>query len=150
MSKPDIKYEQLDDYAVVYADNVILHLGTENSKLIFYQEVTKLNDNENDIEKHKRCKRLKFEITVPTSAVKKLSDNASYLLSLRDKALMFGWNKSSNNEVVNAWWKLNKRIESTYYDTSNPSLENKDIQDLFDSAEDLVGRKTQADKDDMK
>lgn len=66
MSKPDIEYEQSDDYEVVYADNVILKMGNENSKLIFYQEVTKLNQNNGGIEKNKKYKQLKFEIRIPT------------------------------------------------------------------------------------
>lgn len=60
------------------------------------------------IEKDKKCKRLNFEIRIPTSAIKKMS----YTLTLREKALIFGW--KNNNDVVNAWWSLNKGIESTY------------------------------------
>jgi hypothetical protein len=150
MSESDIQYEKDDDYAVVYADNVIIRMGNENSRLIFYQEVTKLNENKKGFEKNKRCKRLKFELIIPTSAIRNMSDKASYLLKLREDALMVGWNKNKNPEVLDAWGKVNKRIEYTYYDTSNPSINDKEMQDLIDSAEDLIGRRTQADKDDLK
>lgn len=35
MNKNDVKYEQLPDYAVTYADNIIFQLGRYNSRLIF-------------------------------------------------------------------------------------------------------------------
>lgn len=65
-------------------------------------------------------------------------------LTLREKALIFGW--KNNNDVVNAWWSLNKGIESTYYDRVPPLI----IQGLIDYVEDLVGRRNQVDKEDLK
>lgn len=78
-----------------------------------------------------------------------ISDKASQLLKLRERALMLGWNKS-DNEVMNAWWNLNRKIDSTYYNMDSPSIYDKDLQELTDQVEDLIGRTTQADKEDLK
>ncbi|MGI9010172.1 MAG: hypothetical protein ACR2F1_03170 [Nitrososphaeraceae archaeon] len=69
----NVEYEQLPDYTVIYADNVMLQLGRDNPKLIFYQQPTKVNEGGTDIEKNKQIKILKFEIRLSNRALQRLS-----------------------------------------------------------------------------
>jgi hypothetical protein len=135
----DMEYEQLSDYAVVYADNVILQLGSNNAKLIFYQIVTKVNEAGNDIEKNRICKRLKFEVRIPRHALEKLSTIAFGLIQAQKIALESTKGRNEAN-VTRAWYEVDKIIGSATYDTENYALNPDDFIKLQEASSNLAAR----------
>jgi hypothetical protein len=136
MSNKEVEYEQPPDYTVTYADNVILQLGENNPKLIFYQEITKVNDSNNDIEKNKRCKRLKFEVRIPRSTLEKLSTIAFALL-YAEKTTLKSTEGKDDAKVTRAWYEVNNVIRSTVYDTENYGISQDDLMKFYEAASNL-------------
>jgi hypothetical protein len=114
-------------------------LGTNNAKLIFYQEVTKVNEAGTDIEKSKKCKRLKFEIRIPRRALQKLSSIALGLIQAEKYALDSTQGRQEQ-EVTRAWYEVDKIIGSTTYDTENYALSAEDLSKLLEASNNLAMR----------
>ena len=133
----NVEYEQLPDYAVVYADNVILQLGRDTPKLIFYQQPTKVNDLGTGIEKNKQIKRLKFEVRLSNRALQRLSAMALAMMQERKNALK-STEGQSDDMTANAWWQFDKSMESVYYDTDDYYLKPDDLSKLLQQANNLA------------
>jgi hypothetical protein len=54
----EIVIEKSPDYGVAYADNVILQVGSQMSRLIFYQDTIELNADSTSIDIYKKCKQI--------------------------------------------------------------------------------------------
>jgi len=133
------EYKKSEDYATIYADNVILQLGRRNCKLIFYQYATELNDDNSNIEKNKKCKKLKHEIRLPNDALERLFNDALTLIKMNNMAV----NLVSPEKEFNtrrSWWELDNTLESIYYDTENPILEKEELGKLKDALDNFSSR----------
>lgn len=139
MSKKEVSYEQPPDYAVIYADNIILQLGDNNPKLIFYQEVTKLNDDGTDINKGKKCKRLKFEVRLPPHALENLSKMYLGMTQARNYALDSTKGNNDKN-VTRSWWEVENTLRTTIYDTEDITISSEDFLKLSEASSNLGQR----------
>jgi len=133
------EYKKEEDYATIYADNVILQLGRRNCKLIFYQYATELNDDKSDIEKNKKCKKLKHEIRLPSDVLGRLSTVALQLTNLSNMAVSLASPQKEFN-TRRAWWELDNELESTYYDTEKPTLEKENWDKINEALENFKTR----------
>jgi len=152
MSKKEISYEQPPDYAVIYADNIILQLGDNNPKLIFYQEITRLNDEGTEINKGKKCKRLKFEVRLPSLALENLSKMYLGLTQARSYALDSTKGNNDKN-VTRSWWEVENTLRTTIYDTENITISPEDIVKLSEASSNLgqrLANNIKNDKNDQK
>jgi hypothetical protein len=139
MSKKEIVYEQPSDYAVISADNIILQLGDNNPKLIFYQEVTKINEGSDDIEKGKKFKRLKFEVRLPPKVLENLSKMYLGLIQARNFALE-STKGNNNQDVTRSWWEVEDILRTTVYDTENITISSEDLVKLSEASINLGQR----------
>jgi hypothetical protein len=136
MTDKDVKFEQLPDYVASYADNLLLQFGETNARLIFYQDMVEVNQEDDDIVRNQKRKRLKFEIKIPHRALKQLARISLDVMNANDSMLEATTGKN-DDATTSAWWQYNKLLESTYYDTENYWLSNKDYEKLFEASKSL-------------
>ncbi len=87
------KFEQSLDYDSVYADNAVLELGYDNAKIVFYENLTR-TDEEGQIDKKNKHNLLRLEIKLPHETLKRLSLAALGLLQAKQNALKMKKNKN--------------------------------------------------------
>jgi hypothetical protein len=109
------------DYITMYADGIILQLGEDVSRLIFYQDDLELTDENTAIDNKKKVKQLNFEVRIPNSVAQRFVNNANQMYSLKNETLRICQeDRESSSGVINRTWQdyLNK-VTSVLYDTDD-------------------------------
>ncbi len=132
------KFEQSLDYDSVYADNAVLELGYDNAKIVFYENLTR-TDEEGQIDKKNKHNLLRLEIKLPHETLKRLSLAALGLLQAKQNALKMKKNKNDPN-TERAWSDYDYLIGSATYDTQNLKLNQGDLQKLNEALTNLAAR----------
>jgi len=132
------KFEQSLDYDSVYADNAVLELGYDNAKIVFYENLTR-TDEEGRIDKKNKHNLLRLEIKLPHETLKRLSLAALGLLQAKQNALKMKKDKNDPN-TERAWSDYDYLIGSTTYDTQNLKLNQGDLEKLNEALTNLAAR----------
>jgi hypothetical protein len=109
------------DYITMYADGIILQLGEDVSRLIFYQDDLELTDENTAIDNKKKVKQLNFEVRIPNSVAQRFVNNANQMYTLKNEPLRICQeDRESSSGVINRTWQdyLNK-VTSVLYDTDD-------------------------------
>lgn len=132
----EIKYEKSPDYMTAYSDGVIIQLGDEVSRLMFYQVDADLSDISNNV---KENKILRFEVRMPKDVLRQVAETIVNTVNAQDEAFE-AVDGIENEEINQKQVDLDNKLNITYFDPQiqlvNPNKNNQ----LQDELVDLIGR----------
>lgn len=128
------------DFASVYADGVMLQIGEELSRLVFYQRGIEPSEDGSQMDKEREYVSLRFEVRLPRTALSDLADNIVELLKLKEKAWKMTKGRNKDDKVVESWWLLDGKIGRFLYNTDEDEIDGKAVEDLNAQYDDLIGR----------
>ena len=133
-----LEMEKDPDYAVVFADGVLLQVKGNVSRLIFYRENLEIDQgNGNDFDMTKKHAKLMFEVRLSYQNLRRLAsiaDNAENILSASQRAI-FGLGYT--NPLADQWDALQQRVTRAIVDT-NRSLNDKEERSTREMFNQLV------------
>lgn len=133
-------YEKALDYAVIYADGVIVKPGGDRvCRLIFYQEHLEPAPDGKDIDRNKKLIKMKFEVRMPERTAVKVSQYITNHVDLRRQALDMT-EGNDDPKITEVWWKFNNRLSNSIFDTELVVQDTKGTEALTEEFLELVGR----------
>lgn len=146
MSEPEITVKKDAGFHTVYADGVILQLGHDNCRLIFYQEQIELEGTENISQKNLT---LKFEVRMPRISFTKVCMDAVKASETLNLSANFTRGLPSEDSKQ-AFFNLNRRIRTALFDSEDTSFTNKSeyFKDQFIRYRDQIKPKQSASEKD--
>lgn len=136
----DNLYVKPPDFASVYADGVILQVGDDLSRLMFYQREVDPTEDGMGIEKEKERVVLKFEVRIPRYTLELLAENASELLKLKEEAFNMEQRHKKDEKVLASWYDLDTKIQRFIYNTDEDEIDSKEVEALEAQYNDLRAR----------
>lgn len=121
-----IEIEKDADYAVVFADGVLLQVKGNVSRLIFYRENLEVDETNADFDRTKKFTKLMFEVRLSYQNLRRLAtmaDNAENMLSASQRA-MYGLGYT--NPLADQWEVLQQRVTRAVVDTNRALSEKED------------------------
>jgi hypothetical protein len=132
------EFEQSLDYDSVYADNAIIEIGYDNAKIIFYENLIRI-DEQGKIDKKNKHKLLRLEIKLPHETLKRLSIWSLGILQAKQNALRMKKDKNDPS-TERAYSEYNYLLGSTIYDTAKLTLSQVDLDKLTEALTNLAAR----------
>jgi hypothetical protein len=126
------------DYADVFADGIMIEVGDEVTKLIFYRN-TKIPSDDNTLNPDEATKVLKFEVGIPQSIFKRIAEHALSSIQAIDQS--YDATDDVEDEKIN---KLQQEfvsgLQNYLFDSNLDYTNNNEVKNMIDQFYELLGR----------
>lgn len=127
-----------DEYANVFADGIMMEIGDEVTKLIFYQN-TKFPSDDDTLNPNESTKVLKFEVRIPQSVFKRVSEHGLQSIQAIDQS--YDATVDIKDEKTNALQReFVDNLQNYLFDSNLDYAGNNEVQTMIDKFYDLLGR----------
>jgi len=137
-NKPEIiKYEKSPDYIITYADGIVVQLGNDVSRLMFYQVDSEI-DTESSSVKNKH--NLRFEVRIPRTSLEQIAQSIVDYTNLQeqlDEEIEGVKDETTIQKHADFEYKIDHTFFDPQFEMANKEKKLADIQDEF---EEISGR----------
>lgn len=127
-----------DDYAIVHADGVITEIGSEVTKLIFYQQVH-LPTKEDTLDQSDMTKVLQFEVRIPKNVIRGISTYISQWSNYIDENTQ-ATIQAQDEKITNLNSDLASKLQNLLVDSNTDYSEDKEVSTLLEQVRELRDR----------
>lgn len=137
-NKPEIlKYEKNPDYMTTYADGIVIQLGEDVSRLMFYQVDSDIDTESGSV---KSNHNLRFEVRIPRSALEQVAQTIVDYTDLQDK-LDNEVHDVEDEETLEKYSDFEYKINHSFFDPQfEMASKEKKLADIQDEFEEIAGR----------
>lgn len=136
--KPEIiQYEKSPDYMTTYADGIVLQLGEEVSRLMFYQNEADIDTQSSSV---KNKNDLRFEVRIPRTVLEQIAQSISDWVDLQDRLdeeVEGVKDEETLQKQADFEYKINQSFIDPQFELANKEKKLADMQDEF---EEITGR----------
>ncbi|HJU14424.1 MAG TPA: hypothetical protein VJ792_08225 [Candidatus Nitrosotalea sp.] len=127
-----------NEYASVFADGIMIEIGDEVTKLIFYQN-SKAPSDEGTLNPYEAVKVLKFEVRIPQSVFERTSKHSLDLNQAIDQS--YDAIEGIKDEKINELHaEFTSKLQNYLFDSNLDYSQNNEVKEVIDQFYDLLGR----------
>jgi hypothetical protein len=132
-----IQYEKNCDYMTTYADGIVVQLGEEVSRLMFYQDEADIDTNSSSV---KNKHDLRFEVRIPRASLEQIAESITDWVDLQDR-LNDEVEGIKDEETLQKQADFEYKINHSFFDPQfEMASKEKKLADMQDEFEEITGR----------